>query len=194
MVAVLEEILKGLAKRIHDAGFVSKAGGLMQEVSVSSAGAASFRVVSQVAPFADGKLLDMSPDSSDTAITYFTAGASRVVRQDMYTVQLENEVVLNAWINGKRIGKNPNADPMLQMLQIIRKAKFQIEDGSPLRMVEIDLSNPDAQVNVSRYGWDDPKFQYGASPHQFFAIGFRINYILATGCQTQSVQVLNPAC
>lgn len=195
MIGVLESILKGLATRINDTGFVSKSGGLLQETTISAQGANIVRASAQVAPFADNKLYSLSPDAKDTCITFFQAGATRVVRQDMYIMMLENDITITGWINGERLGMNDFADPELEVLKIIRKARFKMQDGSPLRSVEIDFqTDSGSDIPVSRWGWDKPEFQYGASPHRFFQHKFKISYCVASGCATQSVQILSPAC
>lgn len=194
MIGVLEAIIQGLANRINDAGFVSKSGGLLYESTVSTAGGNVIRATAQVAPFADGKMIDVSPDNTQTAITFFTAGPSRVIRQDSYLMQLENEVTITGWINGNRVGTSELADPELAVINLIRRAKFQIDQGSPLRMVDIDFIGDSQGQTFSRWGWDKPEFQYGGHPHRMFQHKFRISYAIATGCETQSVHVFNPAC
>ena len=194
MIAVLESILKGLAVRVKDSGFVSKSGGLLQETTIVTSGASIVRAAAQIAPFIDGKLVDVHPDSNETVVTFFQAGPSRVIRQDMYISQIENDITLIGWINGNRIRGTENADPEMAVMSIIRKARFQVDSGSPIRSVEIDFSGDNDAIQLSRWGWDKPEFQYGAFPHRFFQQRFRISYVLATGCATQSVHVLNPSC
>ncbi len=194
MIGVLESAIKGLAVRIKDAGFVSKSGALLQETTISTAGSNTVRAAAQIAPFADGKLVDVSPSGNDTVITFFQASATRVTRQDVYLMQCENEVTITGWINGNRVGMNDNADPELEIIKIIRKAKFTPDDGSPLRSIEIDFVGDNEGATLSRWGWDRPEFQYGGYPHRFFQHKFKFVYTLSTGCATQSVQILNPAC
>lgn len=194
MIGVLEGALKGLAIRIKDAGFVSKSGGLLQETTISTGGGNVVRAAAQVAPFVDGKLVDVSPNGNDTVITFFQATATRVTRQDVYLMQCENEVTITGWINGNRVVMNDNADPELAIINIIRKARFEPESGSALRSIEIDFVGDNEGGVLSRWGWDKPEFQYGAYPHRFFQHKFRVSYTIATGCATQSVQILNPAC
>jgi hypothetical protein len=194
MTNTLESILKGLANNLAGLGFISKAGGLLQETTISTSGGNSVRTSAQVSPFSTGRLVDVCPDKNETCVTFFQAGATRVTRQDMYIMQLENEITLTGWINGNRIGIEPMQDPELQIIGAIRKARFAAEEGSPLRCIEIDFTADGEPLNVSRWGWDKPEFQYGGHPHRLFQHKFKVSYILATGCASQSVHVLNPAC
>lgn len=195
MIDILEGIVKQLAMRINDLGFVSKSGGLLYEFSVSSGGANTVRTTAQIAPFVDGKLVPISPDKKETVITFFQAGPTRVLKQDLYLSQLENELTLTGWVNGDRIGREELGSPEVSILNEIRKFKSDLTTGGPLRDIEIDYSgDSEGQAPASRWGWDKPEFQYGSHPHRIFQLKFRLTYMVSKGCATQTVHVLNPAC
>lgn len=194
MIEVLENIIKGLALKLNDLGFISKSGGLLQETTIVGTGATVVQTSAQIAPFADGKLVRVSPDKSETVITFFTAGATRVIRQDLYLMQLENEITLTGWINGNRTGRSELASPEMQIMNAIKTARLDLTTGGPVRDLEIVYSGDNEGSPVSRWGWDKPEFQYGVTPHRIFQQKYRVVYTIAQGCATQTVNILNPAC
>ena len=194
MNGIIEAIIKAMANQVLNLGFVSKSGGMLQETTIVSGGGNIVRTAAQIAPFVDGKIVDISPDKKETVITFFSAGATRVVRQDTYLMLCENEIVLTGWINGNRTGTTDQADPEMQILTALRNARLDPTSGGALRSLDIEFAGSDSEVQVSRWGWDKPEFQYGAAPHRFFQQRFRASYMLSRGCSTQSVVIMNPAC
>lgn len=194
MIEILEAILKGLANRINGLGFVSKAGGLLAETTIVGTAQTIIRTAAQIAPFADGKLVDVSPDKGDTVNTFFTAGSTRVTRQDVYLMQMENEVTLTGWVNGNRVSRSELASPEFAILSALQKSVVELTEGSPIRSVEIEFIGDNEGQSISRWGWDKPEFQYGASPHRIFQQRYRVSYTVSRGCADQSVHVLNPSC
>lgn len=190
---ILESILNALANAIRDTGFVSRSCGLARFVSISSNGANATVVKAFEAPFASAEMVDASPDGNDSAITFFTAGATRVVRQDVWLMWCENEVTLTMWVNGDRV--DPAQSPETAVLNRIRSTRVVPEEGSPIRSIEIMFAgDSNAQADISRFGWDRPEFQYGAYPHRIMQMTFRVSYILSTGCSNQTIAVIPKVC
>ena len=194
MIQTLESVLNALAKTIAYNGFVSRAGGLLKEMTLTTSGGPSVRAMARIAPFSDNTLRDMSPDSNETCITFFTAGPTRVLRSDVWIIQCQNEVTLTGWVNGKRIAGNEFADPQQEILMLLQRAKIGFDNGEPIRNIEIEYTGSADKPDVSRYGWDGPEFQYGMEPYYFFQHRFNFTYMLQNGCATQPVQVLSPVC
>ncbi len=190
---ILESIIQQLSSKIYALGFVSKSGGLGRELIVSAAGTTRRIVSAAIAPFSDNRYFELSPDRKDSGIVFFTAGATRVIRQDVYTMTLENEIVLYGWINGEITKADQTTDPELLIVAQIRKARFKPEEGHPVRGIEIDYVGSQ-EPDFSRFGWDDAVFQYGAHPHKLFRHQFRVNYVVSVGCSTQSVTVAGAVC
>ena len=188
---ILESILNALASAIRDTGFVSRSCGLARFVSISANGSNTTVVKAFQAPFAGSEMVDASPDGQESAVSFFTAGATRVLRQDVYVMQCENDVQLTLWVNGDKIA--PDYSPEMVVLNTIRGTRVIPEEGSPLRSIEIMFVG-DAAPDVSRFGWDRPEFQYGGYPHRFMQLSLRVNYTLSTGCANQTVPVIAKVC
>lgn len=190
---ILESIIQALAQKVYDLGFISKSGGIARELMVSAAGTNRKIVTAYVAPFSDNRAAELSPDRLTSGLTFFTVGPTRVSRQDVYTMTLENDVVLNGWINGDLVKGDATTDPELLIVGQLRKANFTTDEGHPVRRIEIDY-NGGLVADFSRYGWDETVFQYGAYPHRLFQHQFKITYIVSTGCSTASVTVAGAVC
>lgn len=190
---ILESIIQSLSQRIYNLGFISKAGGIGRELMVSAAGTNRRIVSAALAPFSDNRYYELSPDRKDSGLVFFMAGATRVIRQDVYTMTLENELTLYGWINGELTKADQTSDPELLIVGQIRKARFKPEEGHSVRGIEIDyVGSQDA--DFGRFGWEDAMFQYGAHPHRLFQHQFRVNYVVSTGCSTASVTVAGAVC
>jgi len=188
---ILESIINALANAIRDTGFVSRSCGLARFVSVSANGSSTTVAKAFQSPFAGSEMVDVSPDGGESAVSFFTAGATRVLRQDVYIMQCENDVQLTMWVNGDRI--TPDYSPETVVVNTIRALRIVPEEGSPLRSIEVVFTG-DAAPDVSRFGWDRPEFQYGGYPHRFMQLSLRISYTLATGCANQTVPVIAKVC
>lgn len=190
---ILESIIQQLSQRVYDLGFMSKCGGLARELMVSAAGANRRIVSAALAPFSDNRYSEISPDRKDSGMLFFMASATRVVRQDVYTMTLENTVDVYGWINGDLTKADPTSDPELLILSKLRKANFKTEEGHPIRSIEIDYVGSQ-EPDFARFGWDEARFQYGAHPHRLFIHQLRVTYIVSTGCSTASVTVAGAVC
>lgn len=190
---MLQNTIQALAQKIYDLGFVSKACGIASELFVSAAGINKRVLSAPVAPFSDNRMFEVSPDRLESAITFFQAGPTRVIRQDVFSMTLENEVSLLGWINGDKVQSDTSSDPELLVIGAIRKARFSAEDESPIRSIEIDYSGSQTP-DFSRFGWDDGKLQYGAYPHRLFHHTFRVVTVVSSGCSTASINVLGMPC
>lgn len=187
---ILEGILKEMALRVHGLGFISKAGALVYEATATTGG---IMTNAQVAPFTDPKLVDVSPDSRETGVCFFKAGATRVTNQDSFLTTRENEVVFTGWINGDRV-KTSDTDIEEQIVKALRSYRVPIQAGSPIRMAEIEYLGDNAGEVVNRWGWDKGTLRYQEPPHILSQHRFRIEYVVSSGCYSQTVEVVNPAC
>lgn len=190
---IIESIIQALSQRVYDLGFVSKVGGLAREIMVSAAGVNRRIVTAAIAPFSDNRAFELSPDRKESGVAFFIAGPTRVIRQDVYTMTLENELVLYGWLNGDLVKGDQTTDPELLILSKIRKANFATEEGHPVRRIEVDYVGGQ-EPDFARFGWDDTIFQYGAFPHRLFRHQFRCSYVVSTGCSTASVTVAGAVC
>ena len=107
---IIESIIQALSQRVYDLGFVSKVGGLAREIMVSAAGVNRRVVTAAIAPFSDNRVFELSPDGKESGIAFFIAGPTRVIRQDVYTMTLENELVLYGWLNGDLVKGDQTTD------------------------------------------------------------------------------------
>lgn len=190
---ILEGIIKELATKVHSLGFVSRAGALLYESNASSGGADGIITSAQVAPFVGNKLVDVSPHAGETGTCFFRANATRVTGQDYFMSTRENEVVFTCWINGDRV-KADGTDIEEKIVQALRSYRVPIQQGSPVRMVEIEYLGDSAGESINRWGWENKTLRYSEPPHLLFQHRFRITYIVSNGCYSQTVQVVNPIC
>jgi len=194
---ILEGILKEMANRVYGLGFISKSGALVYEANATNGG---IMTNAQVAPFTDPRLVDVSPGGRENGISFFKAGATQVISQDSYLTIRQNDIVFTAWINGDRV-KTSDTDIEEQIVKVLRTYRVPIEQGSPIRMVEIEYLG-DNEGTISRYGndvanrwgWDKGTLRYNEPPHILFQHNFRIKYVVSSGCYSQTVQVINPSC
>lgn len=189
---ILEGILKEMANRVYGLGFISKSGALAFEANATN-GVDSIAVSAQLAPFTDPKLMDVGPDSSETGISFFKALPTRITSQDSWLTTRENEVLFTAWINGDRV-KTSDADIEEQIVKALRTYRVPIEQGSPIRMAEIEYLGDNAGESINRWGWEKKTLRYNEPPHKVFQHRFRIQYVVSSGCYSQTVQVINPSC
>lgn len=189
---ILEGILKEMANRVYGLGFISKSGALAFEANATN-GVDSIAVSAQLAPFTDSKLMDVGPDSSETGISFFKALPTRITSQDSWLTTRENEVLFTAWINGDRV-KTSDADIEEQIVKALRTYRVPIEQGSPIRMAEIEYLGDNAGESINRWGWEKKTLRYNEPPHKVFQHRFRIQYVVSSGCYSQTVQVINPSC
>ncbi len=113
------------------------------------------RTAAQLAPFTDGKVVDISPDKKETVVTFFTAGATRVIRQDVYLMMCENEITLTGWINGNRTGTTDQANPEMAILAALRNARLDPTSGGALRSVDVEFSGDNEPLKSP---WKTPPF------------------------------------
>ena len=187
---IIPEIIKDLATRIANLGFVSLSGGVVSDLKNGD----KISPFGQVYPFTNGPKF-FSPDANQTAITFFKVGPTSERNSNTYISQWENEIKLIGWINGKRINDAECLDAQMQILQAVRQARLTPSDGSPLRTVDITFSGDnEGQPIGQEYGWNDVSFQYGIYPYRLFELRFKLIYNVASGCNTSPIDVLKPIC
>jgi len=191
---ILETIIKEMAQSVAGLGFISKSGGLLQEVNTTAGEKDAIMTWAQVAPFTAGKMVDVYPDKTERGISFFKVGPTRIVRQDTHLTQRENEIVFTCWLNGDRLKEQTETSAEEMIVRALRLYKIQIKQGSPIRLVEIEYLGDNTGESINRWGWENKMLQYNLAPHKLFQHRFRILYTVANGCVTQTVDVLNPAC
>lgn len=190
----MEEIIKQLALRVSELGFISKSGALAQVSTATTNGANGVFVAARIAPFNKPGMQYLSPDKNESGIAFWQSSATKVIRQDVYLRWQENDITLTMWINGDRV---KNSDPgalLFNAVQVIQNYRITLEVGSPIRMANIDLLGDSFGDVVSGFGWDDTKFKYHEAPHALFQVRFRLSLMVSTGCSTPTYQIINPAC
>lgn len=190
---ILESIIKELALRVHELGFVSKAGALLFEANISTGDGDGILTTAQVAPFTDTRMVDVSPHSAETGICFFKAGPTRVTSQDYFLSTRENEVTFTCWVNGDRV-KADGTDIEETIVKALRAYRIPIQAGSPVRMAEIEYLGDNTGEAINRWGWESKVLRYNEPPHRILQHRFRIAYVVSTGCYSQTVQVVNPSC
>lgn len=183
-----------MAKEVAALGFVSRSGGLLHEVNTTAGLGEGIMTWAQVAPFDTGKMVDVSPDRAESAISFFQVGVTRVVRQDTYLTQRENEVTFTCWINGDKTKAGTGTEIEEKIVAALRKFRPNIEQGSPVRSVDIEYIGDSEGEAINKWGWEGKMLQYGQPPHLLFQHKFRVRYMVAVGCNSQTVDILNPAC
>ena len=190
---ILESIIKEMALRVYELGFLSRAGALVYESNVTAGDGEGIQTTAQVAPFTDPKLVDVSPASQDSGTCFFKAGPTRVTDQDSYLTTRENEIVFTCWINGDRT-KADDTDIEETIVRALRLYRVPIKAGSPVRMAEIEYQGDSAGEPINRWGWEKKTLRYNEPPHKLFQHRFKITYMVSAGCYSQTVEVVNPAC
>lgn len=188
---MIEPVINELAARIGALGFVSQSCGLSREFSVSSAG--EVKTVVTAPAFPTWVSVEVSPDIAKNVITFFTASPTRVVDQNIYMMRVENEIAINGWINGDTVSMSPDSDPELEIINAVRKAGIDVSGGGSIRSVEIDYIGSE-QPDVSRFGWNEANFQYGAFPHKLFRHILKVSCVVSKGCETSTITVTAKPC
>jgi hypothetical protein len=191
---MIEQIIKEMALKVASVGFVSKSGGLMQEANTTAGNGDVIMTLAQVAPFASNALIDVSPDRNESAISFFRASPTRIVRQDTYLTLRENDLTFTCWINGNKTSEEPGTSAEEMIVQALRSYRVPIGEGGPIRMAEIEYLGDNTGEQINRWGWENKMLRYNEAPHRLFQHRFKITYAVATGCYSQTVHVLNPAC
>lgn len=191
---ILESIIKQMAQQVASLGFISKSGGLLQEVNTTAGASEAIMTWAQVAPFTSGKMEDVSPDKTERGISFFKVGPTRITRQDTWLTQRENEVVFTCWLNGNRVKEQGDTIAEEAIVKALRLYKVRIEQGSPIRLFEIEYTGDNQGEAINRWGWESKMLQYNQLPHKLFQHKFLLRYTVATGCVNQTIDIINPAC
>jgi len=181
---VAEKITQALAEKIHALGFISRCGAMVQEIRRDNGSIPSAIVV----PFTgQNKPVMMAPDHKETGVSWFEVSASRVLRQTTNTMMLQNEWRLVMWLNGTRIAYDSLQNAEISAMQAVVKAKFQIDDTTPLRGVTVKYmgNEGDGPAILSRWAFDEPENLLTLPPYRVAAHRFQITYIMATNCAPQ---------
>ncbi len=189
---IVEQITEALAKKIYDAGFMSRCGSVSQEVRRENGSIPA----ATIAPFSgDAKPVSMVPDNRETGVCWFEVSASRVVRQTKVAMSLQNEWRLVTWVNGTRFSMDDAMAAELTAMQAVRGARFTTDENAPLRGVVIQYMGADATGPgvFSRWAFDEQENLLTLPPYRAAAHRFLITYIVATNCLPQ-LAVTAPAC
>lgn len=190
---ILEGIIKEMAIQVHGLGFVSKSGGILVEMNSTAGDGEAILTSAQVAPFTTTKLFDVSPHNTETGTSFFRVGPTRITNQDLYMSTRQNEVVFTCWVNGDRVKTN-DTDIEEQVVKALRNYRSPRPSGGPLRAVSIQYDGDNTGESINRWGWEKKTLRYNEPPHLLFQQRFTITYVVSTGCYSQTVQVVNPAC
>lgn len=187
---MVHQIIQELATRIEQLGFVSQSGAIAHDLLSNT----KLTPAALVSPLFD-KPVFVSPDAKESAITFFQVGPTRAINQDTWLTSWENEITLIGWINGKRISEAACNDALMQIIRVVNRARISIDEGSPVRAINIDFTGDNTGQPVGeKYGWNEAQYQYGKPPYRLFELKFRLAYFVAAGCCINPVDVLQPAC
>lgn len=191
---MLPEIVKQIALQIYGLGLFSKVGALASEYSATLGDSQALYVAAQVAPFASQTAETLSPSAAERGICFFQASATRVLRQDVFLRQCENDLTFTFWANGGRLSGTQDGTLETQIINAVRSVRVAIPEGSPIRTLEIQHTGDLFGESANRWGWEGKMLQFNLPPHKIGQIRFRVTYTVGTGCYSQTVEVVNPAC
>jgi hypothetical protein len=195
---ILEQITQLLALKIRALGFVSRPGALAREVHVKIGRADIVRRLpgAMIAPFEKPDLFHLAPDARESAITWFEAGPTRVVRQGASMVVMENEIRLMMWLNSKRIaGEIVTAE--MSIVAAVRHFLYNPDDSYPLRSLEIEYLGdiPGEPIRLlSRWDFNEAENQLTLYPYRVACHRFLVTYATGLGHCASGVMATNPIC
>ncbi len=186
---IIPDIIKQLASKIGELGYISQAGGMVQEIQRNG----KIDVQALVYPFASDKPVNISPDARESGITFFQVGPTRVLDSNIWYDTQENELILTGWLNGNRLTEVHAAEQGIKA--VLSYFRYTKTEGSPVRQLTVEFAGDnEGQPIGDRWGWTEPTFQYGAAPYRFFQHRYKLTYFLSRGCAPSGVNVLQPSC
>jgi hypothetical protein len=192
---MLEIVLRQLSAEIQsEMPVISRAGGLVQAVRVNDAGKEKLVPMAVDATESD-EVLNLSPDSRESAIIWWEAGPTLVKQQLHGMVELRNEIRLICWLNLKRIEP---PEPGLVQSKIIEVAlrKYNRIGKNPLVARQLQFGGDVVRdpAIFSRWSFAEAETQFLLPPFDFFALQFSVNYFWSTMCEQSPVLKIEPVC
>ena len=182
-------IIQQMATKIGQLGYISQAGGILQEVE--RGGILDVEAKTYQKQFT--KAVNVSPHSGESGITFFQVGPSRVLDSNVWLDTIENELILTGWLNGNRLTEVEAAE--FGIKAALSHFRYTMPQGSPVRQLSVEFAGDnEGQPIGDRWGWTAPEFQYGKAPYRFFQHRYKLTYFLARGCAPVTSTVLKPAC
>ena len=186
---IVPEIIQQMATKIANLGYISQSGTIVQEVERMG----KFDI--QARTYKDGfvKAVNISPDKSESGITFFQVGQARPLASTVWLDTIENELILTGWLNGNRLTEVEAAE--MGIMSVLRNFRFDKPTGSPIRNLAVEFAGDnEGQPIGDRWGWTAPEFQYGKAPYRLFQLRFKLTYFVARGCSPVASAVLQPSC
>jgi hypothetical protein len=192
---MLEYVLRQLSAEIQsEMPVISRAGGLVQPLKVNDAGKEKLVPVA-VNASESNEVVQLSPDSRESGIIWWEAGATRVRQQLAGMSELQNDIRLVCWLNLKRI--EPPEPELIQskILEIALRHYTRI-GKSPLvaRTVQFGGDVVRDPAIFARWSFAEAETQFLLPPFDFFALQFTVNYYWNTRCEQPPVLKIDPVC
>lgn len=126
------------------------------------------------------------PDSSKKGILYFEDQGITFLGKDRRDNSYSSLIRLVCWVNTDWIQNNTCTDAggLLQNYCIAEIQKLNLTNQAPFKKIQIQVQAiPRRDKNIfSAYTYDEKATQFLIPPYDFFAIDFRITYLVPQAC------------